>query len=494
MFCNLLYKRNKSKGQLSSSFAILVLHRDVFEIKFNSMSSAVSINPATDTIIAEYSRLEEGKILQLIDKAHQRFLQVRKLRFKERAVLLNEAAAILEKQKALYARIISEEMGKMYTAAVKEVEKCAWVLRYFAEQGEALLRNEVVSTNAKLSYITYNPLGVLLAIMPWNFPFYQAIRFAAPALMAGNTALLKHASNVQGCAQALEELFLLAGFPENSFTNLNISGAQVATVIKNKKVAAVTLTGSESTGREVAATAGGALKKCVMELGGSDACIITDQVDLDKAVEFAVTARLQNNGETCIAAKRFIVLKKVYSQFTELFTAAMAEKKMGNPFDETNFIGPMARKDLRDQLHHQVLTTLQQGAQLKTGGYLPQGAGAYYPPTVLAGVRPGMTCFDEETFGPVAAVVMAEDLEHAIELANASQYGLGASILTTDFLTGEQIAAERLEAGNCFVNHIVVSDPRLPFGGIKHSGFGRELSAYGIKEFVNIKTVWVDEW
>lgn len=458
------------------------------------MNTVLSINPATGEVLGEYARLESDEITSLIDKAYSRFLEGRSGGFEVRATRLRHAAALLEQKKAAYATLITREMGKMYTAAIKEVEKCAWVLNYFADCGEALLQKERIDTTASRSYVTFAPLGVLLAIMPWNFPFYQVVRFAAPALMAGNTALLKHASNVQGCARALEELFLQAGFPENSFTNLNISGDQVARVIEHPHVAAVTLTGSESAGRAVAATAGRALKKCVLELGGSDACIITDQVDLDKVVEFAVTARLQNNGETCIAAKRLIVFDTVYTPFVERFTAAMAAKKMGDPFDPSNFLGPLARKDLREQLHQQVLTSLQQGAQLKTGGYLVPGEGAFYPPTVLTDVLPGMACFEEETFGPVAAVIKADNLEHAIELANLSKYGLGASILTSDTSTGESVASERLEAGNCFVNHIVVSDPRLPFGGIKNSGFGRELSAYGIREFVNIKTVWVDEW
>ena len=457
------------------------------------MNQTLSINPATGKTIKAYKRLDEGAMTPLIAKAHDCFLNWKKTSFDERSALMHKVAMLLDSKKIEFAKMITGEMGKPLVTALKEVDKCALVIRYFADNASKFLRREVVPTDARTSYVNFNPLGVILAVMPWNFPFFQVIRFAAPALMAGNTALLKHASNVQGCAKAIEELFLEAGLPENAFTNLNIPGEMVKKVIEHNKVAAVTLTGSEAAGREVAQTAGKALKKCVLELGGNDACIIADDVDMDKAVEHAVLARLQNNGETCIAAKRFIVLEKIYDAFLGKFTMAMQSKKMGDPFDNNTYYGPLARKDLRDDLHRQVLQSMEQGAQLKTGGYIPAGPGAYYPATVLAGVKPGMVAFEEELFGPVAAVVKAADLNDAIGLANKSSYGLGASILISDIRAGEQIAAESLEAGNCFVNHIVVSDPRLPFGGIKKSGFGRELSAYGIKEFVNIKTVWIDE-
>lgn len=367
-------------------------------------------------------------------------------------------------------------------------------MKYFSENAEKFLEKEILPTDAEKSYVVFSPLGVILAIMPWNFPFYQAIRFAAPTLMAGNTAVLKHASNVQGCAFALEELFKSAGFPEFVFTNLNIGGNQVRDVIENPLVAAVTLTGSESTGREVASIAGAVLKKCVMELGGSDACIILGDLPVEEAVQHAVTARLQNNGETCIAAKRFIAVDEIYDEFVQQLTLAMQAQKMGDPFDEETVYGPLARPDLRNQLHRQVTASISKGARLTTGGYIPDLAGAWYPATVLAEVKPGMPAFDEELFGPVAAIIRAKDATEAVVLANQSRFGLGASVLTGDAKTGEKLAAEMLEAGSCFVNHLVVSDPRLPFGGIKNSGFGRELSAYGIKEFVNIKTVWIDEW
>ncbi len=457
------------------------------------MNNTVSINPATGKLINEYKRTTDENAKVLVDKAQAAFTNWRQLSFSKRADLLRKAASLLEASKNDYAALITNEMGKTFSSAIKEIEKCARTLNYFAGNAEKFLEKEIVATDAKLSYVTFNPLGVILAIMPWNFPFFQVIRFAAPALMAGNTAVLKHASNVQGCAKAIEELFVKSGLPENVFTNLNIAGKQVKAIIENPKIAAVTLTGSETAGREVAAIAGSSLKKCVMELGGSDAYIVLEDVNMDKAVELSVLARLQNNGQTCIAAKRFIVLESIYDLFLEKFTAAMQAKNMGDPFDENTFYGPLARTDLRDDLHQQVLKSIEEGAILKTGGYIPDGKGVYYPATVLANVKPGMTAFDEELFGPVAAVIKAKDDNEAISLANHSNFGLGGAVLTSDIKRGERLAAQNMEAGNCFVNHLVVSDPRLPFGGIKNSGFGRELSAYGIKEFVNIKTVWVDE-
>lgn len=457
------------------------------------MNNTASINPATGKLINEYKRTTDENAKVLVDKAQAAFTNWRQLSFSKRADLLRKAASLLEAGKNDYGALITNEMGKTFSSAIKEIEKCARTLNYFAGNAEKFLEKEIVATDAKLSYVTFNPLGVILAVMPWNFPFFQVIRFAAPALMAGNTAVLKHASNVQGCAKAIEELFVKAGLPENVFTNLNITGQQVKAIIENPKIAAVTLTGSETAGKEVAGIAGSSLKKCVMELGGSDAYIVLEDVNMDKAVELSVLARLQNNGQTCIAAKRFIVLENIYDVFVEKFTAAMQAKKMGDPFDENTFYGPLARIDLRDDLHQQVLKTVEQGAMLKTGGYVPDGEGAYYPATVLANVKPGMIAFDEELFGPVAAVIKAKDEKEAITLANHSNFGLGGAVLTSDIKRGERLAAQNMEAGNCFVNHLVVSDPRLPFGGIKNSGFGRELSAYGIKEFVNIKTVWVDE-
>lgn len=457
------------------------------------MNKVTSVNPATEKNIKDYKRLSDSTVKLLLQKSHKAFEAWKQTSFKKRAAILRKAATLLIKNKETYALLITNEMGKLFTASVKEVEKCALTLQYYANNAETFLTPETVKTEALKSYVTFNPLGVLLAVMPWNFPFFQVIRFAAPALMAGNTVILKHASNVQGCAKALENLFTEAGLPAYCFTNINISGEQVKAVIEDKNIAAVTLTGSEGAGRKVAAAAGAALKKCVMELGGSDAFIILKDADVKKAVDMAVSARLQNNGQTCIAAKRFIVEEKIYDFFLEEFTIAMAAKKMGSPTDALSFYGPLSRKDLRDELHTQVLKSIKQGAKLKTGGYIPNMSGAYYPATVLANVKPGMTAFEEELFGPVAAVIKAKDATHAIELANQSVYGLGGVIVSGNVKKAETLAAQHLQCGSAFINKMVASDPRLPFGGVKHSGFGRELSAYGIKEFVNIKTVWVDE-
>lgn len=456
------------------------------------MSEAVSINPATGKILQKYERITSAQAEALVAKTRERFAEWKHLPFAQRDAFMYEVAQVLEKDKQAYATLITNEMGKTYAAAVAEIEKCALVCRYFAGNAEQFLKQQTVATEAQESFVTFDPLGTVLAIMPWNFPFYQAIRFAAPALMAGNTAVLKHASNVQGCAHAIEALFVKAGLPENVFTNLNISSNDMEALISNKNIAAVTLTGSGAAGKSVAATAGKHLKKCVLELGGSDAYIITGSVDLNKAVKLCVKARLQNNGQTCIAAKRFIVEEKIYDAFLEKFTDAMQQAKMGDPFDEASFYGPMAREDLRSELHQQVQESIDQGAVLTTGGFIPQMQGAYYPATVLADVKPRMVAFDEELFGPVAAVIKAKNVEEAIALANDSEFGLGAAVLTGDIDSARKTASHHIEAGNVFINAIVASDPRLPFGGIKSSGFGRELSAYGIKEFVNIKTVWIE--
>jgi succinate-semialdehyde dehydrogenase/glutarate-semialdehyde dehydrogenase len=457
------------------------------------MNKAVSVNPANGRVVGEFPRLDMPAVEKLISKADQAFSRWKNNSFQNRGSLMHRAASILQNNKQSYAALITTEMGKTYAAALKEIEKCSWVMNYYAENAAQLLQKEAVITEASLSYVTFNPMGVILAVMPWNFPFYQVIRFAAPALMAGNVGMLKHASNVQGAAQALEALFMEAGFPENVFTNLNIENDLVPRVIQHPGIAAVTLTGSEAAGRSVATAAGSALKKSVLELGGSDAYIILEDADIDKAVEIATIGRLQNNGQTCIAAKRFIVIEKIYRQFLDRFTVSMRSKKMGDPFDENTFYGPLARTDLRDALHQQVVKSIEQGAELILGGVIPEGEGAYYPATILANVRPGMTAFEEELFGPVAAVSIAKDQEDAIRLANHSRFGLGAGVITGNIQRGEAIASEALDAGSTFVNHIVVSDPRLPFGGVKNSGYGRELSRYGIKEFVNIKTVWVNE-
>ena len=455
------------------------------------MSTALSINPTTGKQIAEYKRIDADIAKATIATAGKTFQQWKKTTFEERTVCMHKLATILENNKHEYAKLITAEMGKTLAQAIKEIEKCALVCNYYADKAEALLANEHIATEASKSYVTFQPLGVVLAVMPWNFPFYQVIRFAAPAVMAGNTGVLKHASNVQGCAFALENAFEKAGFPGGVFSNLNIASDVIKDIIEDKNIVAITLTGSDPAGRAVASVAGQNLKKTVMELGGSDAYIILDDADIDMAAEMATLGRLQNNGQTCIAAKRFVVLDAVYEAFLAAFTTKMRAAKMGDPMDATTYYGPMARVDLRDELHEQVKKTIKQGGRLITGGEMPEGEGCYYPATILADLQPGMVGFDEELFGPVASVIRAKNEQEAIELANHSQFGLGSGVITGNKERGEKVALQ-LEAGNSFVNKLVASDPRLPFGGIKNSGYGRELSGYGIKEFVNTKSIWID--
>ncbi|QDO94914.1 NAD-dependent succinate-semialdehyde dehydrogenase [Formosa sediminum] len=455
------------------------------------MKTSVSINPATEEQIAEYNRLTKSETHTKINSAHAAYLQWKTTSYQERAKLLNALADVFETHKDKYALLATSEMGKTLDQAVKEVEKCALICRYYAEHGANLLQNVTVDTEAQQSYVTFQPLGVILAVMPWNFPFYQAIRFLGPAVMAGNTAVLKHASNVQGCAFAIEEAVKQAGFPEGIFTNLNLDSDAIESVIAHENIVAVTLTGSAPAGKSVAAIAGKHLKKSVLELGGNDAYIVLEDANLDKATDLATQGRIQNNGQTCIAAKRFIVLESIYEAFIKLYTEKMGAAKMGDPTDKDTVYGPLARIDLRNELHEQVKKTIAQGGTLLLGGHIPDRKGAYYPATILTDLKPGMEAFNEELFGPVASVIRAKNETEAIALANMSKFGLGAGVITSDAKKGETIALQ-LEAGNCFVNKLVASDPRLPFGGIKTSGYGRELSEYGIKEFVNIKTVWIN--
>jgi len=382
-------------------------------------------------------------------------------------------------------------MGKPIAQSRAEVEKCAWVCDYYSENAESFLNDEIIETDASKSFVSYQPLGVILAVMPWNFPFWQVIRFAAPTLMAGNTGLLKHASNVTGSALALEDIFKKAGFPENVFRTLLISSKHVKRVIENPIIQAVSITGSVPAGKAVASSAGSVLKKCVLELGGSDPYVILEDADLESAADLCVTSRLINGGQSCISAKRFIIVETVFNKFEKLYVEKMTLKKMGDPFNELNDIGPQASIPLRDELHDQVLRSVKAGAKLLLGGEIPDGDSAFYPATVLSNVTPGMPAFDEELFGPVAALIKAKDEDDAIKLANQTIFGLGAAVFTKNVKNGERIAKEELNAGNCFVNQFVRSDPRLPFGGVKESGYGRELSPFGIKEFVNIKTVYV---
>ncbi len=382
-------------------------------------------------------------------------------------------------------------MGKPIVQSRSEVEKCAWLCDYFAENGEEFLKDKIVESDASKSFVTFQPLGVVLAVMPWNFPYWQVFRFAVPGLMAGNAGVLKHASNVTGCALAIEEIFREAGFPENLFRTLIVSSKKMDKVIELEKIRAVTLTGSVPAGKAVASKAGSLIKKTVLELGGSDPYVVLEDADLDAAADICVTSRLINGGQSCIAAKRFVIVEEVYDKFRDLFVEKMKAKKMGDPFDESNDLGPQAKDNLRDDLHDQVKKSVEIGAKLLLGGKIPDRKGAYYPPTVLENVGQGMPAYDDELFGPVASLIRAKDEIEAVKIANDSVFGLGAAVFTNDVNRGERIAREELNAGNCFVNAFVKSDPRLPFGGVKESGYGRELSWFGIHEFVNIKTVYI---
>ncbi len=449
-----------------------------------------SVNPATEEILREYGEHDAGEVRHRLERAAAAAASWRDFSFAERAELMSRAAELLREQCHEYGRLMTEEMGKPIAAAESEVDKCAWVCDFYAEHAESFLAPEAVATDATRSFVRYDPLGAVLAIMPWNFPFWQHFRFAAPAVMAGNVAVLKHASNVPGCALAIEELFHDAGFPAGVMTTLLVPSARTAELIAQPEIRAVTLTGSEKAGRDVAAAAGRNLKKTVLELGGSDPFIVLADADPAAAAAQAAKARTINSGQSCIAAKRFIVEEAVADRFEEEFVRRMESLKVGDPLDRETEVGPLAREDLLAALDDQVSRSVADGARLATGGHRLLRKGWFYAPTILSGVRPGMAAFDEETFGPVAAVVRAKDAAEAIELANRSRFGLGASLWTADSARGEDLARE-LDCGSVFVNGAVKSDPRLPFGGVKSSGYGRELAAFGIREFVNIKTVWI---
>ena len=450
-----------------------------------------TINPTTEEIIKEYQFLGYAGVTELIDKTHTAQLGWKKTGFETRAEKMRNAAKALRKNKALYARLMADEMGKPLADGEGEVEKCAWVCDYYADNAEKFLGNELIQSDAGKSMVVFQPLGIVFAIMPWNFPFWQVFRFAAPSLMAGNGALLKHAPNVFGCAEAIESVFVGAGFPRNLFSNLVIDTDMAARVIENDHISAVTLTGSTRAGKAVAAKAGSCLKKTVLELGGSDPYIVLEDAELGGAAKICAASRLINNGQSCISAKRFIVPKAISSEFVNMLVGEMGSAKVGDPLDPGTRLGPMARADLREGLHNQVRKSIDMGAECLIGGKIPEGKGYFYPPTVLTKVTKDMPAYNEEIFGPVACVIEVENEAEAIAIANDSQYGLGAAIFTTDLEKAEKIAAEELKAGSCFVNTFVKSDPRLPFGGIKESGYGRELSHYGIREFVNIKTVYI---
>ncbi|HEX5965773.1 MAG TPA: NADP-dependent succinic semialdehyde dehydrogenase [Pyrinomonadaceae bacterium] len=449
-----------------------------------------SINPATGETLREFSALSTQQIEQKLQLAADTFRTYRQTTFADRSRMMMRAAEILETEKQEFGRTMTTEMGKPLTAAIGEAEKCAWVCRYYAENAERHLADQIVETNAKQSYVHFQPLGPVLAVMPWNFPFWQVFRFAAPALMAGNVGLLKHSSNVPQCALAIEEIFARAGFPRGVFQTLLIGSAVVEGILKDPRVVAATLTGSEPAGRSVAAIAGKEIKKTVLELGGSDPFIVMPSADFDTAVRTAVKARTINNGQSCIAAKRFIVADEIYNRFEERFVSEMKALRIGDPMEEATEIGPLATPQIVDDLVEQVNKAVAGGARILTGGKKLDRPGNFYEPTVLVNVDPTTPVSCEEIFGPVAMLFRVANIDEAIQLANATSFGLGSAAWTND--ANEQTRfIEELEAGSVFINGMVASDPRLPFGGVKNSGYGRELAEFGIREFMNIKTVWI---
>ncbi|ACF14767.1 Aldehyde Dehydrogenase [Chloroherpeton thalassium ATCC 35110] len=454
----------------------------------------LSINPATEETIASYKDMPLKELESVLELSQSDFQEWSQLSFHLRQIPLITLAGVLRDNKEKYGKIISQEMGKPIVQAEAEVEKCAWVCEFYAEKAEEFLSPEEVETEASQSWVAYQPLGIVLGIMPWNFPFWQVFRFAVPAMMAGNSVVVKHAPNVTGSALAIEESFREAGFPENLYRTVLIAPENVpehsSMLIEHPLVKAVTVTGSTGAGRYIAAKAGMALKKSVMELGGNDPYIVLEDANLEETIGACVLARLQNAGQSCIAAKRFIVNENIREKFEEFLVRHMTAKKMGNPLDRSTDIGPIARVDLREGLHRQVEESIKAGATLLLGGKLPEGKGYFYPPTILTNVKKGMPAYSEETFGPVASIITVEDDDEAVKIANDSEYGLGSAIFTQNISRAQEIAA-KLETGNCFINSMVKSDPRLPFGGVKQSGYGRELSQFGIREFVNIKTHYI---
>jgi acyl-CoA reductase-like NAD-dependent aldehyde dehydrogenase len=462
----------------------------VFVNNGENMMTIRTINPATEEILQSYEQYSQQQIDEALGEAHRAFLQWRDTSFAERGALFHRAAKYLRAHKAELARAATLEMGKPIIESEAEVEKCAWNCDFYAENAEKFLADEHITSNAADSYVAFEPLGVVLAMMPWNFPYWQVFRFAAPTLMAGNTAVLKHASNVSAVALDIERIFQECGFPQGVFRTVLVPGAETEQLITDPRIAAITLTGSDVAGIAVASASGKALKKNVLELGGSDAFIVLEDADLDAAAQTAARARFQNTGQSCIAAKRFIVVESVAEVFERKFVDAAAELKVGDPLARDTQIGPVAREDLRDTLDKQVQATVKMGGKVLLGGKPLDGKGYFYAPTIVSRVTPDMPLFREETFGPAAAVIYARDADHAIELANDSDFGLGGNLWTGDIERGRKLA-RRIETGAVFINGMTASDPRLPFGGVKHSGYGRELSSFGIREFVNIKTIWV---
>jgi succinate-semialdehyde dehydrogenase/glutarate-semialdehyde dehydrogenase len=449
-----------------------------------------AVNPATEDVIASFDAFGPDEVEMALAEAHDAYLEWRVRPIAERAVPMRALAALLRERADRYARLATLEMGKPIAEARAEIEKCAFGADHFAHNAARYLADEEIRANARRSIVAFQPLGVVLAVMPWNFPFWQVVRFAAPALMAGNGAVLKHASNVPQCALAIEEAFRDAGFPQGLLRTVLVSGSAIEPIIADDRIRAVTLTGSADTGSRIAELAGHALKKTVLELGGSDPFIVLADADIEAAATTAVRARNQNNGQSCIAAKRFVVVDSVAADFERRFAKGVEDLVIGDPMDPKTQVGPLARRDLLDTLERQVEQSVRAGARILTGGERVNGKGYFFTPTVLGNVTRDMAAFREETFGPVAAVVRVRDADEAVRVANDSAYGLGASIWTRDAAGGERLA-RRIEAGSVFVNGMVASDPRLPFGGIKRSGYGRELSAFGAREFTNIQTIWI---
>jgi succinate-semialdehyde dehydrogenase / glutarate-semialdehyde dehydrogenase len=454
------------------------------------MMALKSLNPTTEEVEATFEEHKAEDVEKALANASRAFEGWRKTSFEERSRRMQAAASVLRANKARYAALMTAEMGKPIRQSEAEVEKCAWGCEFYAEHAAGFLSNQNTPSTGIESYVAFDPLGPVLAVMPWNFPFWQVFRFAAPALMAGNTGVLKHAANVPRCALAIEEVFKEAGFPAGVFQTLLISSARVAEIIEDERIRAVTLTGSDIAGAKVAEASGRVLKKNVLELGGSDPFIVLADADIQAAAKTAVNARYQNTGQSCIAAKRFIVADEVAQEFTDRFVEAAQRLRVADPSAPETEVGPLAREDLREALEDQVRRSLAQGAEIVAGGRRLERKGYFYAPTVVSGVSPEMPVFAEETFGPVAAIVRARDAEAAVALANKSHYGLGAALWTRDLEVGQRWARE-IESGSVFINGMVASDPRLPFGGVKRSGYGRELGEYGVREFVNIKTVWI---
>lgn len=464
------------------------------------MSAFRSINPATGATVATYEPTAPEAVERALNASRKAFESWRQTSFKERAQVLKAIAAQLRKDQKMLAELATREMGKPIQQSLDEVAKCAKTFDFYAKEGARMLADEVIQTDARKSFVSYQPLGTVLAVMPWNFPYWQVYRCAAPILMAGNTMVLKHASNVSGCALEIEKIFKKAGalalsgseVPKGLFQTLLLPSGEVADLIADPRINAVTFTGSTSAGSKVAEAAGRAIKKQVLELGGSDAYVILEDADLDLAIKVCTEARLVNTGQSCVAAKRFVVVKSLRKEFEQRLKESFeAVKWGGDPMDKSMRIGPMARMDLRDALHEQVMDSVANGAKILCGGKLPEGEGAFYPPTILANVKKGMPAYDEELFGPVATIIEAKDEADALRKANDSIYGLGGAIFSKNRKRAENLAARELQAGNCFVNAQVHSDPHLPFGGTKQSGYGRELGVFGIREFTNIKTVFI---